>query len=271
MYKIITLGLLLAFAAPVLFAVEIDTALLDTAKKVQYIEDKTSVSGRFYNTDKQIRDMGRMLGNSIQYQEKIQKKLNPYASGAPSYKYKVMRIYSSSDKAGADIIYIGKSANVTTSKCLFRIISGYIEKAYDIPMTQADIIAEKICWWNNNHYKDKDYFVTNFNSKILDAFSDRTSIIGLAASWKYWPGQTRIIIPFVLVQKKIYSATEPVQSDKIKTESQKSVDQTTQTKKSTTENMTQDYKILFSILTASAVLLVILIINVIYGIHKNNQ
>ncbi|MCK9170570.1 MAG: hypothetical protein M0P01_09165 [Treponema sp.] len=271
MSKKLTLGLLLAFAAPVLFAVEIDTALLNTAKKVQYIEDKTSVSRRFYNTDKQIRDMGRTLGKSIQYQEQILKNPNPYEDGTPSYKYMALRIYSSNDKAGADIIYIGKSANVTTSGCLFRIISGYIEKAYDIPMKQADIIAEKVCWWNNNHYEDKNYFVTNFNSKVLDAFSDRTSVIGLAASWKYWPGRTRIIIPFVLFQKENSSVREPVQAGKADTKSRQSINQTNQTKESVKENMPQNYKILFGILLASAVLLVILLINVIMSIHKNKR
>ena len=210
MYKKLTLVLPLVFFAGMLSAVEIDTKLLDKAKKVRFIEDKTPVSRREYSTGKQIRDTGRMLGKEIRHQEKVQKKAVPYVTGAPSYKYKAMRIYSSDTKAGADVIFISKTAEVTTTKGLFRIVSGYIEAAYGIPMEQADKIAVKVCWWNNNHYDENDYFAENFNSAVLAAFSNETTAAGLAASYKYWPGKTRIIIPFLFVKQEVPAAVEPV-------------------------------------------------------------
>ncbi len=271
MWKKITLGLLLAFTVHALFAVEIDTSLLDEAKKVRYIEDKSPVSWRHYNTGKQIRDMGRFLGKGIRYQEQTQKDPEPYVSGAPSYKYSAMRVYSSDDMAGADILYIGKTADVTTTKCLFRIVSGYIEKAYDIPMEQADTIAEKVCWWNNNHYGEKDYFTAHFNPKVLDAFGDRTTVIGLAASYKYWTGKTRIVIPFVFVKKEAPAVTEPAPAVEKNMPMPETPAKTQQTEQPVKGNMPANYRILFGILIAAAVLLIILLIKVILGIHKNNR
>lgn len=209
MYKKLTLGLPLIFFAGMLSAVEIDTKLLNEAKKVRFIEDKSPVSRLEYSTGKQIRDTGRTLGKEIRHQEQAQKKTHPYVNGAPSYKYKAMRVYASDTKAGADVIYISKSAGVSTTNGLFRIVSGYIEAAYDIPMEQADKIAVKVCWWNNNHYDENDYFAANFNPEVLAAFSNETAVTGLAASYKYWPGKTRIVIPFVFVKQEVPAAVEP--------------------------------------------------------------
>jgi hypothetical protein len=308
MYKKLTLGLPLVFFAGMLSAVEIDTKLLDEAKKVRFIEDKSPVSRLEYSTGKQIRDTGRTLGKEIRYQEQTQKKSAPYVNGAPSYKYKAMRVYSSDTKAGADVIYISKPAGVTTTKGLFRIVSGYIETAYDIPMEQADKIAVKVCWWNNNHYDENDYFAANFNPDVLAAFSNETAVTGLAASYKYWPGKTRIVIPFVFVKQEVPAAAEPVHTPQAesaeeqkstpgtklyeeqnvnpgaKLSGEKSNNQGTAVSAETSESaeaaadsevkkqeMPVNYRILFGILIAAAVLLVMLLIKVIRDMHKHSQ
>lgn len=271
MYKKITLGLLLTSAAYFLSGVEIDTALLNNAEKVRYIEDTAPVSRRYYSTGKQLRNIGRSLAKEILYQEQIQKISDPYADGAPLHKYEAMRVYSSGDTAGADIIYIGNSANVTTTVCLFRIISGYIEKAYGIPTEQADAMAEKVCWWNNNHYDEHSYFTAHFNPKVPAAFSGKTNIIGLAASYKYWRGKTRIVIPFRLVKKISSSTAEPVQPAQKNSPVQTPDNKTEQYDGTGEKEMPVSYKFLFGILIAAAVLLVILLVKAIHGIYKNNQ
>lgn len=186
----------LLISASALFAVHIDTALLDTAKRVDYIEDTSPVPKNEFNTAKQIRDMGRRLGGSIKRQDAQHKNGDPYASGAPSKKYRARRVPSSDSLPGADIIYIAPNAKVGTIKALAFIVSGYIEAAYDLPVNEADAVAQKVCWWNTNRYDDRNYFTKHFNARILESFSDETAVIGLADSYKNWAGHARIVIPF---------------------------------------------------------------------------
>jgi len=211
MFRKISLCLLLCATASLLFAgetAEIDTPLLDKASAVKYIENHAPVSWHNFNSGKQIRDMGRKLGDEIRYQEQVKQAASPYASGYPSYKYKAVRIYPGKH-AGADVLYIGKYAKVDTFKNLIRVVSGYIEKAYGIPMEQADSIAKKVCYWNTNHYNDEAYFRTVFEVRIREVFSNRTSVIGLAKSYKNWPGKTRIVIPFTLIRESAPQASVP--------------------------------------------------------------
>ena len=308
MYKKLTLGLPLIFFAGMLSAVEIDTKLLDEAKKVRFIEDKSPVSRLEYSTGRQIRNTGRTLGNEIRRQEQDQKKTSPYVNGAPSYKYKAMRVYASDTKAGADVIYISTAAEVSTTKGLFRIVSGYIEAAYGITMEQADKIAVKVCWWNNNHYDENDYFAANFNPEVLAAFSNETTVTGLAASYTYWPGKTRIIIPFLFVKQEVPVAVEPApaaaeNSRTPQEEQTEGLNSTTGTKPSEEQNVSTGAKdsgeksdnqgtavseetaetavkkqempvndrILFGILLAAAVLLVMLLIKVMSDMHKHSR
>lgn len=211
--KIFTCFLLSAVAATMVFAAgatELDTSLIDKAYAETYIDSKDPVSWREYNSEKQIRDMGRRLGSEIKYQSFTAKADNPYASGFPSLKYKVSRIYPG-DKAGADVIYIAKNAGVNTIENMRRIVSGYIEKAYDIPMDKADEIAVKVCYWNTNHYNDSAYFKGNFQPRVSAVFANRTKIMGLARSYKNWSGKTRLVIPFVLIKESVPEAVEPAQ------------------------------------------------------------
>ena len=213
MFKKVIFSLLLCAATGFLFAAEaeeaqIDTTILDKAYVETYINDKTSVSWKNYSTGKQIRDMGRRLGAEIKYQEQVNHAESPYAGGSPDFKYKAVRIYPGT-KAGADVIYVERHARVNTIQNMRRIVSGYIERAYDIPMDKADEIAKKVCYWNTNHYNEKSYFKANFQVRVREVFANKTSIIGLARSYRNWPGKTRIVIPFVLIKESVPEAVEP--------------------------------------------------------------
>jgi hypothetical protein len=213
MIKKLIVFLLLCAATGLLFAADagkaqIDTSLLDKAYAETYINDKAAVPWKEYSTGKQIRDMGRRLGAEIQFQEQTNHAASPFAGGSPDFKYKAVRIYPGT-KAGADVIYVNKNAKLSSIQNLRRIVSGYIERAYGIPMEQADVTAKKVCYWNTNHYNDKAYFRSNFQVRVREVFSNRTSIIGLARSYKNWPGKTRIVIPFVLIKETVPDAVEP--------------------------------------------------------------
>jgi hypothetical protein len=213
MLKKVILSLLLCAATGFLFAAEaeeaqIDTSILDKAYVETYINDTSPVSRKNYSTGRQIRDMGRRLGAEIKYQEQVNHAESPYAGGSPDFKYKAVRVYPGT-KAGADVIYVEKHARVNTIQNMRRIVSGYIERAYDIPMDKADEIAKKVCYWNTNHYNDKAYFKANFQVRIREVFANKTSVTGLARSYKNWPGKTRIVIPFVLIKETVPDAVQP--------------------------------------------------------------
>ena len=289
-----------------LFAVQIDTALLDTAKRVNYIEDTSPVPKNEFNTAKQIRDMGRRLGGSIKRQEAKHKNEAPYASGAPSKKYRALRVPSSENLPGADIIYIAPNAKVGTIKALAFIVSGYIEEAYGLPQSQADTLAQKTCWWNTNHYDDRNYFTKHFNARILEAFSDETAVIGLADSYKNWAGHARIVIPFMAEKMRDIQAAvkdgekQSARSDAKNQAAQKNSDtekDAVQNKKESAntgamqndadktapdairntlekealqfKTVPANYKILFGALCLAALLLIVLLVRVVIDMEKN--
>ena len=295
-------------SASALFAVHIDTALLDTAKRVDYIEDTSPVPKNEFNTAKQIRDMGRRLGGSIKRQDAQHKNGEPYASGAPSKKYRARRIPSSDSLPGADIIYIAPNAKVGTIKALAFIVSGYIEAAYGLPPEQADTLAQKVCWWNTNHYDDRNYFTKHFNARILESFSDETAVIGLADSYKNWAGHARIVIPFAPEKMRdIQAAAKEGEKQSAKSDAKNKVvkkNGTPDTEKDAAQNkkdggsagamqtgadknaadamrstlqkealqfktVPANYKILFGALCLAALLLIVLLVRVVIDMVKN--
>ena len=287
-----------------LFAVQIDTALLDTATRPDYIEDTSPVPKNEFNSAKQIRDMGRRLGGSIKRQDAQHKSGELYASGAPSKKYRAHRVPSSDSLPGADIIYIAPNAKVGTIKALAFIISGYIEAAYDLPLNEADTLAQKVCWWNTNHYDDRNYFTKHFNARILESFSDETAVIGLADSYKNWGGHARIVIPFEKIKDTQTAAKDgKKQSAKIDSknkDAQKNSDVEKNTAQNKKEGIGKDaaqndadknaagtmrntlrkealqfktvpanYKILFGALCLAALLIIVLLVRVIIDMARN--
>ena len=287
-----------------LFAVQIDTALLDTATRPEYIEDTSPVPKNEFNSAKQIRDMGRRLGGSIKRQDAQHKSGELYASGAPSKKYSARRVPSSDSLPGADIIYIAPNAKVGTIKALAFIISGYIEAAYDLPLNEADTLAQKVCWWNTNHYDDRNYFTKHFNARILESFSDETAVIGLADSYKNWAGHARIVIPFEKIKDTQTAAKDGTkQSAKIDSknkDAQKNSDVEKNTAQNKKEGIGKDaaqndtdknaagtmrntlrkealqfktvpanYKILFGALCLAALLIIVLLVRVIIDMARN--
>ena len=289
-----------------LFAVQIDTALLDTATRPDYIEDTSPVPKNEFNTAKQIRDMGRRLGGSIKRQDAQHKSDELYASGAPSKKYRVRRVPSSDSLPGADIIYIAPNAKVGTIKALTFIVSGYIEAAYGLPLNEADTVAQKVCWWNTNHYDDRNYFTKHFNARILESFSDETAVIGLADSYKNWAGHARIVIPFAPEKMHdIQAAAKDGKKQSAKIDSKnKAAQKNSETEKEAAQNKKEsagkgaaqndadknavdamrntlqkevlqfktvpaNYKILFGALCLAALLLIVLLVRVVVDMARN--
>ena len=187
-------------------------------------------------------------------------------------------------------------------------ISGYIEAAYGLPLNEADTVAQKVCWWNTNHYDDRNYFTKHFNARILESFSDETAVIGLADSYKNWAGHARIVIPFAPEKMRdIQAAAKEGEKQSAKSDAKDKVAKkngTPDTEKDAAQNkkdggsagamqtgadknavdavqtalqkealqfktVPANYKILFGALCLAALLLIVLLVRVVIDMVKN--
>lgn len=277
MRKIICGFLSFFFIINVFFPVTLDRDLINSAKKVSYIEDTSPVPKSEYNTREEIKNMGRRLARTVLRLEK-QKSLSPiYAYGEPDKKYRVSRVYESELLPGSDVLYLAPNAKVTTAKALFFIVSGYLEEAFSLSEKTSDSLAEKICYWNTNHYDEKNYFAGRFSPDVINAFAGETAVIGLADSYKNWAGHTRIIIPFTLTHKTVKETNPAKNSEKnaafehrFQNEKKVTIAKTNGQNKylKAKKSIPLNYKILFAALCLAGLLLLILLIKVMRDLTK---
>lgn len=157
----------------------LDEELLGGYKAVTYIEDKSPVSKYERSTAKELLDVGRELA----------------AGTASNGKYLAFRSQASASRS-ADVIFIGRESRVTTTRCLFLIVAGYLEALSSLKGDEAYKTAERICYWNSAHYEDMAYFTSLFGEGVLSPFAEQTKSIGLSLSYKEWKGRARIIVPW---------------------------------------------------------------------------
>lgn len=161
-------------------AVALDATLIDGIEETVYTEDKSPVHRANRSTAEELRNTGRQLA------------LNGEAGG----KYLAAQ-YMKDGRRRADVIFIANSANVTTTRCLFLIVAGYLEATSPLTAEAAYNDAEKICWWNSAHYGDAAYFGQLTGGGALP-LAERTEAIGLSPSYKDWAGKSRIVIPWAI-------------------------------------------------------------------------
>ncbi|MCB1178365.1 MAG: hypothetical protein KDK36_12340, partial [Leptospiraceae bacterium] len=110
---------------------------------------------------------------------------------------KVIRVASrEKDKFGADVIQLDTTTNFGHIHSLHRILSAYIQTAFDYNNTRADILAIYILYYNGMHRGDIRYFKSKYTKYLVNKINP--SHIGIATKFKEWPGKTEIIIPIEL-------------------------------------------------------------------------
>ena len=190
MKKLIKSALFLLFCFSVIFQLSAETVDVNELKKVS---DDGSIVFKNYSgphnkidTIEEIRGIGRYLGRNIEQEP---------AEFSFFGKYSVIHAvdYSVTEGFDADIFILSKDASVDHIKNLRRMISGFLEEAYDYDIKQADLLAEFITIYNAVHRGDQDYFNSLYKKVVTKHLSkDKT---GLALSYKQWPGQSMIVIP----------------------------------------------------------------------------
>ncbi|MCR5290136.1 MAG: hypothetical protein K6E51_09115 [Treponema sp.] len=198
-------------------SLSIDSLIFSDNQKNDSIGSTRNALQEVSRTDLQFREIGRYMGNEMKNQSLSKNLIYPFVSVPQDSSYKVARVYPQ-NKEGADVIYIDTIDSENTLLCITYVISGYIETAFSLDADQADVLAFQICQWNSKHYNEISYFKSQFEERVIQLFSNRTSCIGLKLTEQGWTNKTRIIIPVMDHAQKAAPVDATALSDEVSQE-----------------------------------------------------
>lgn len=108
-------------------------------------------------------------------------------------KVNLQRISPTKDSFGGDIITIAPEKNFGHINRFHRIITGYIQSAFQYDQKDADLISRYIIYYNGLHRKHLEYFKKKYTSPLAEHLNSK--YVGISTNYKEWPGKTQIIIP----------------------------------------------------------------------------
>jgi len=132
-----------------------------------------------------IRGIGRTLGRSVL----------DGARGDYAGRYRVRRVVGdeADPRLAADLFELGEDARVDHIVNLRRILAGYLETAWRYESDDADLLARFVTIYNAVYRGSLDLFTERYRSAVVNLLSPER--IGLATSYRRWPGMTQIVIP----------------------------------------------------------------------------
>lgn len=138
-----------------------------------------------FDTADEIRGIGRALGRVMTDQ----------AEAEYFARYRTFRVVGDSEepRLAADIFEILPQARVDHINNIRRILAGYLEDAWGYSGADANLLARFITIYNAVHRGSMNIFQERYRSAVVNALDgDR---VGLALSFRQWPGQTQIVVP----------------------------------------------------------------------------
>ncbi len=133
----------------------------------------------------------------------------------------VRRIGTKEDeKFGADIISLNDRSDFGHIHSIQRILSGYIQNAFQYKEGDSDAIALYILYYNAMHRGDKAYVEKKYTKEVINSLDKNK--IGISKTYEEWSGKTQILIPIeknILKDKK-----KDVTIDELETEVNKVID-----------------------------------------------
>jgi hypothetical protein len=144
------------------------------------------------NTMDEIRQIGAVLAQGIQDE---QGKRQRNVRIGPADRYSMIEAIGRGNESGlsANIIELGGNAGVDHIRNLRTIISGFLESSYGYTREEADDLAVLVTVYNAVNRKN----ITRFTEKYQKSVAARLNRdrVGLAVSFREWPGKTQIVIP----------------------------------------------------------------------------
>lgn len=114
---------------------------------------------------------------------------------AENGQFRVIRAIDPESEEGfdADILILGPEGYVDHITNVRRILAGYLEDAYGYTREDALLLAKFITFYNAVHRGDREMVVQRYKRVVLDNLE--TDKIGIARSYRDWPGKTMMLIP----------------------------------------------------------------------------
>lgn len=165
---------------------ELESVGKDTIEFINYTGPHTVI-----NTKDEIAGIGSALGEKV-----APNVANKYETGDNS-KYYVIHAVDSSVKIGldADILILGKNANVDHIKNLRSIISSYLVSAYGYSKADADTLAVFITVYNAVYRNDLDTYKSKYKEVVTKNLTKENC--GISVNYKDWAGKTQLVIPLL--------------------------------------------------------------------------
>lgn len=187
MKKITCLLLISLLSISSIFSLEVDKNELNTTGNeiIEFIN--YTGPHKVIDSAQAIKEIGSDLGKDIS--------LSVSSTNGSNEKYYVVHSVTSEskDQLDADIIYIGSTATVDHVDNLRRIISGYLQSAYDYSEKDANTLAVFITIYNAVYRGKLDTFKSKYTEDVVKNLSSENC--GLSTNYKDWPGKSEIVIP----------------------------------------------------------------------------
>lgn len=187
MKKITCLLLISLLSISSIFSLEVDKNELNTTGNeiIEFIN--YTGPHKVIDSAQAIKEIGSNLGKDIS--------LSVSSTNGSNEKYYVVHSVTSEskDQLDADIIYIGSSATVDHVDNLRRIISGYLQSAYNYSEKDANTLAVFITVYNAVYRGKLDTFKSKYTEDVVKNLSSENC--GLSTNYKDWPGKSEIVIP----------------------------------------------------------------------------
>ena len=165
---------------------ELESVGKDTIEFINYTGPHSVI-----NTKDEIAGIGSSLGEKV-----APNVANKYETG-DNNKYYVIHAVDSSVTTGldADILILGKNANVDHIKNLRSIISSYLVSAYGYSKADADTLAVFITVYNAVYRNDLDTYKSKYKEVVTKNLTKENC--GISVNYKDWPGNTQLVIPLL--------------------------------------------------------------------------
>ncbi|MFQ3620169.1 MAG: P83/100 family protein [Spirochaetales bacterium] len=193
----------------------VDTAELQSIAGQQIIFENYEGVPEKVETLSQIRGIGSLLASS--------------EARSSTGRYSILRARDPSTPTGleADIFILEPSATVDHIRNLRWIIGTYLETQYGYDRKDADLLSYFITIYNAVYRLNISFFQSRYKQVVISYLDPQK--VGLARTYREWPGKTQIVIPISgAIQKGILSIetrtlTEPAVIEELKKEEDRGI------------------------------------------------
>ncbi|GMO59256.1 MAG: P83/100 family protein [Treponemataceae bacterium] len=172
-----------------LFAAEVNRPEIESVSGDGVVFENYSGPHSVIESIEQILGIGRGLGRTIA--TRIER------SGTAGFaaRYQVIHAIDNANPTGldADILILGRDAQVDHITNLRRIIAGYLESAYSYNAQDAMTIATFVTVYNAVYRSNLTDLGAKYKSVVMENLTADSA--GLSMRYLDWPGRTQIIIP----------------------------------------------------------------------------